>query len=96
LNELCPGAQYTVRGYTLDDVEWNSPDIPKPTQDVFETKFQEVVDKQLAKNTWMPQRIASYPPLQAQLDMLYWDQVNGTTVWKNMITDIKKRFPKDN
>ncbi len=95
LEQLCPNAQFTVRGYSLDDVEWASSDIPKPTQDVFDVKFEEVVAHQNKVNTWMPHRIAAYPTIQQQLDMIYWDQVNGTTVWKDAITSIKQQFPKD-
>ena len=29
-----------------------------------------------------------------QLDMLYHDQVNGTTVWKNTIAAVKAAYPK--
>lgn len=96
LGQLCPNAQFTVRGYSLDDVEWASPDIPKPTQDVFDAKLEELVANQTQVNTWMPQRIAAYPTIQQQLDMLYWDQVNGTTVWKDSIASVKQRFPKGN
>jgi len=28
--------------------------------------------------------------------MLYWDQVNGTTVWMDTIATIKQEFPKAN
>ena len=30
-----------------------------------------------------------------QLDMIYWDAVNNTTVWKDTIDKVKKRYPKD-
>ena len=40
-------------------------------------------------------RILNYPLIQEQLDMMYWDQVNGTTVWKDTITDIKSNLPID-
>ena len=40
------------------------------------------------------QRAMAYPPIQEQLDMQYWDAMNGTTVWLDCIDDIKARFPK--
>jgi hypothetical protein len=36
----------------------------------------------------------AYPLIQDQLDMLYWDKVNGTTVWQDAIAKVKAQFPK--
>ena len=35
-----------------------------------------------------------YPTIQDQLDMQYWDNINGTTNWKDAITKIKADNPK--
>lgn len=40
-------------------------------------------------------RLAEYPSLEDQLDMLYWDKVKGTNVWFNTINQIKKKYPKE-
>ena len=39
-------------------------------------------------------RLKEYPSPGAQLDMIYWDQVNGTTTFKDFITAIKAKHPK--
>lgn len=39
-------------------------------------------------------RIQAYPSIQDQLDMQYWDSVNGTTTWKEAIDAIKDAHPK--
>ena len=39
-------------------------------------------------------RAAAYPSLQEQMDMQYWDAINGTTKWKDLITKIKSDNPK--
>jgi hypothetical protein len=38
-----------------------------------------------------------YPSFEDQLDMQYWDNVNGTTTWKDKIAEIKTAnpFPQD-
>ena len=41
-------------------------------------------------------RFNSYPSVCDQLDMQYWDQVNGTTTWKDAIEAVKTKWPKDN
>ena len=35
-----------------------------------------------------------YLPLAQQLDMQYWDSVNGTTTWKDHIAAVKAKYPK--
>lgn len=39
-------------------------------------------------------RAAEYPPLAEQLDMLYWDKVNGTNVWAETVANVKAKYPK--
>ena len=35
-----------------------------------------------------------YLPLAEQLDMQYWDLVNGTTTWKDHVKAVKDKYPK--
>ena len=39
-------------------------------------------------------RQAAYPSTGDQLDMQYWDSVNGTTTWKDAIAKVKSDNPK--
>ena len=39
-------------------------------------------------------RASAYAPIGDQLDMQYWDEVNGTTTWTDHVAEIKARFPK--
>ena len=45
-------------------------------------------------NDYKLKREDSYPSIQDQLDMQYWDSVNGTTIWKDAIAKIKSDNPK--
>jgi len=40
-------------------------------------------------------RIEEYPTIQEQLDMQYWDNVNGTTNWEDTIAKVKADNPKE-
>ena len=40
-------------------------------------------------------RQAEYPSWEEQQDMQYWDAINGTTTWKDKITSIKTKYPKN-
>ena len=44
---------------------------------------------------YMRDRAEKYPRIQKQLDMQYWDQVNGTTTWKDAIAKVKADNPKE-
>ena len=39
-------------------------------------------------------RSLEYPSVQDQLDMQYWDSVNGTTTWATAIAKVKTDNPK--
>jgi len=39
-------------------------------------------------------RKKSYPTIEDQLDMQYWDIVNDTTNWKTSIDTVKTNYPK--
>jgi hypothetical protein len=39
-------------------------------------------------------RRQEYPPIADQLDMIYWDQANGTTTWRDTIAAVKAKYPK--
>jgi hypothetical protein len=47
------------------------------------------------EKTWQQKRIEAYGSYGDQLDMMYWDKVNGTTIWKDFIAEIKLRIPKE-
>lgn len=39
-------------------------------------------------------RVKEYPSLSDQLDLLYWDKVNGTNNWQTAIQAVKDKYPK--
>lgn len=57
-----------------------------------------VVDNRLyteyKKESYELAREKAYPSITEQLDMLFWDTKNNTTNWEDLISSIKKTFPK--
>ena len=45
-------------------------------------------------NAYKKLRATEYPSVQDQLDMQYWDSVNGTTTWATAIAKVKTDNPK--
>ncbi len=70
--------------------EWNLED-PKPTQEDLDQWAIEY-DLQYRQQQAVAQRV--YPPLTTQLDMMYHDSVNITTVWLDTIAAVKSAHPK--
>ena len=57
----------------------------------------QIVEKTIIEQlepTYVELRQQEYPPVEEQLDMLYWDKVNGTNDWADLITEIKEKYPK--
>ena len=45
-------------------------------------------------NSYYALRAGAYLPITEQLDMLYKDMQNGTTLWQDHITTVKNTYPK--
>lgn len=54
----------------------------------------EIQNAEYLKKEYQRQRASEYPSIQEQMDMQYWDAVNGTTNWKDLIASIKDKYPK--
>ena len=46
------------------------------------------------EKSYAQKRQMEYPSVEDQLDMIYWDKVNGTNLWQEKITEIKTKYPK--
>jgi hypothetical protein len=54
-----------------------------------------IADKDYADNQqYRDDRREAYPKIGDQLDMQYWDAVNGTTVWVDHCASVKAANPK--
>jgi len=49
---------------------------------------------EMASTKYKLDRKAESPSVEDQLDMIYWDKVNGTDSWKALIQTIKTKHPK--
>ena len=45
--------------------------------------------------SYVEKRQDAYPGITEQLDMMYWDAINNTTVWKDAIAKVKLDIPKE-
>ena len=54
----------------------------------------EAAHTQWANKEYQRTRAEAYDSISDQLDMQYWDNVNGTTTWKDHVAAIKAAHPK--
>jgi uncharacterized small protein (DUF1192 family) len=90
LQSLRPGAEWVLRG---DDLEWLDTEQTRPTDAEIAAEITRLEADYAAKQ-YQRDRAAAYPSLAEQMDMQYWDSVNGTTVWADTIAAIKQEYPK--
>ena len=86
-----PNAQFRIVDNNLDTIEWLNGTTPISKADI-EAKMVELQADYDAKQY---QRDRIYPSIGEQLDMQYWDSVNGTTTWKDAVAKVKADNPKD-
>ena len=53
-----------------------------------------LLDAGLAATQYQRDRKEEYPSIEDQLDMIYWDKKNGTTVWDDAVEAVKAKYPK--
>jgi len=92
--KINPNAQVIVRGDDINtcEIEWHNGTTPIPVADI-EAKMVEV-QAEYDANQYQRDRATAYPSIQDQLDMQYWDNVNGTTNWEDAIAKVKADNPK--
>ena len=93
INSLRKGSSYTAMTEKYEDIIWQDENTTIPTKKECEDEIKRLEEED--KNTqYQRDRATSYPSIKEQLDMQYWDSVNGTTTWKDAIAKIKTDNPK--
>ena len=92
IQKIKPTAQVSVSGDDINTIVWENGETPIAKADI-ETKMAELQADYNAKQYQRDREIV-YPTWQEQMDMQYWDNVNGTTTWEDAITKVKTDNPK--
>ena len=85
-------AKYHINDNDINQITWLDGTTPIPKADI-EAKMVEV-QAEYDANQYQRDRATAYPTIQEQLDMQYWDKVNGTTNWQTAIAKVKADNPK--
>ena len=90
-------AEYEANVKYISGADENGTAIYKDTQDF---TWSQVSAKKAELQTdydnkqYQRDRADAYPSLQDQMDMMYWDNVNNTTTWKDAIAKVKSDHGK--
>jgi hypothetical protein len=93
IKKINPNAKFTINADDINQITWENGTTPIPKADI-EAKMVEV-QAEYDANQYQRDRAIAYPSIQDQLDMQYWDKVNGTTNWEDAIAKVKSDNPKD-
>jgi len=88
--KINPDAKVTIKAD--GEIVWHEGTTPIPVADI-EAKMTEL-QAEYDANQYQRDRATAYPSIQEQLDMQYWDKVNGTTNWEDAIAKVKADIPK--
>jgi hypothetical protein len=90
--KLNPTAQVSVSGDDINTITWENGTTPIPANEIL-AKQQELITE-YNSNQYQRDRAKDYPSIQEQLDMQYWDKINGTNKWQQAINAVKQKYPK--
>lgn len=90
IKTLRPNSSFSVEG---EIINWGDTNNAQPTQQEIDDKIDELQADYDSKQ-YQRDRAAAFPSLQEQLDMQYWDKVNGTNKWQESVAKVKADNPK--
>ncbi len=85
-------AEVTVNADDINQITWLNGTTPIPANEIL-AKQQELITE-YNSNKYQRDRAKDYPSIQEQLDMQYWDKINGTNKWQQAINAVKQKYPK--
>ena len=78
--------------YTIE--QWPEVLEPRPDDATVQLWITEYEEGEMLREQCLSQRQEAYGSIGDQLDMQYWDGVNGTTVWADHVAAVKAAHPK--
>jgi hypothetical protein len=94
IKAINPNASASVNADDINQITWLNGTQPIPANEIL-AKQQELI-AEYNTNQYQRDRAKSYPTIQEQLDMQYWDKINGTNNWQDAINAVKAQYPKGN
>jgi len=93
IKSINPNAEFVYTEEDINTIEWHNETTPISVSAIQakKTELQTAYDNA----EYQRNRQKEYPSWQEQMDMQYWDNVNGTTTWQDAIAKVKSDNPKE-
>ena len=92
IKAINPIAQVSVNAEDINQITWHNGTAPISANQIL-AKQQELIIE-YNSNKYQRDRAKDYPSIKEQLDMQYWDKINGTNKWQQAINAVKQKYPK--
>tara|TARA_R100001129_G_scaffold181254_1_gene160308 strand:+ start:70 stop:375 length:306 start_codon:yes stop_codon:yes gene_type:complete len=92
IKAINPNAEFSVNAEDYNQITWLNGTTPIAVDTIKAKQTELKTDYDNKK--YQRDREMAYPSIQDQLDMQYWDNVNGTSNWKDAIAKVKSDIPK--
>jgi len=90
IKKINPNAEFEASN--INNIIWKNGTTPIASNEIL-AKQQELITE-YNSNKYQRDRAKEYPSIQDQLDMQYWDKINGTNKWQQAINAVKQKYPK--
>ena len=87
IRSLDPHSRFSIRDGVIN---WETDSIDQVSIDAEAARLQAEYDSK----AYARARADAYGPIAEQLDMQYWDSVNGSRTWLDHIEAVKEAHPK--
>ena len=91
--KINPNAVFKYTDEDVNSIVWLDNTTPISVSDI-QAKMVEL-QAEYEANQYQRDRAKEYPSIQEQLDMQYWDKINGTNNWQDAINAVKAKYPKE-
>lgn len=95
IKAINPYAEFGIEDNDYNKLYWYEDEsvVRKPTLEEVNAKIAEL-EAEYQANQYQRDRKVEYKSIEEQLDMQYWDKVNGTNLWQEHIDAVKSAHPK--
>ena len=91
--KINPTAEFSINADDINQITWHNGTTPI-AKELILAKVAEL-QAEYEANQYQRDRAKDYPTIQEQLDMQYWDKINGTNNWQDAINAVKAKYPKE-
>ena len=93
LAKITPNAEWTLRGDSLENLEWLDKNIPCPTEEELEKAIEEVKKEEIFYQ-YREKRLAEYPPFSEYLDAIVKNDDDQLQKYIDSCLKVKEKYPK--